>query len=282
MKRYLTVFALLCIVGTAHGAYFQYFAGGLRAYYEVFAQDGGNFNGPFEGTMDRLDYAWAGGSAAVLPQASSGARSDIWRDPLVDSNSIRIQSYSTANGLAATTVCYARGQSYGITQDYLDNYGIFYQIKPDSGEQVGDDVMVYYNDIVSITATGTTYVRIGGPGTMDHLAITRGQLPPVPTEPDSSKEVLRIPNVELTNSTGKDSFSGVHTFPAKIGDIIGIFVENYTVVAGYGPMTGEVTYSTHTMILTVRAVLLGDLDDDDDVDFYDLAILANNWLEGAG
>lgn len=277
MKRYLTVFVLLCIVGTAHGAYFQYYAGQLRAYYEVFAQDGGLFNGSFEGTMNHLTYAWAGGSAAVPPQASSGARSDIWRD--IIGNSIRIQSYSFAEGLAATTACYTRAQTYARTQDYLNNYGIFYQIKPDTDEQNGDDVMVYYNDIVSITASGTTYVRIGGPGTMAHLAITRGQLPPVPTEPDSSKEVLRFPNVPLSNSGG-DWFSGVHTFPAKIGDVIGIFAENYAVVIGDGPLIGEVAYSTHTMILTVRAVLSGDSDYDGDVDFYDLAKLANNWLEG--
>jgi hypothetical protein len=36
------------------------------------------------------------------------------------------------------------------------------------------------------------------------------------------------------------------------------------------------------MILTVRPVLLGDLDDDDDVDLFDLAILANNWLVDIG
>ena len=40
--------------------------------------------------------------------------------------------------------------------------------------------------------------------------------------------------------------------------------------------------STFTMILTVRPVLLGDLDYDDDVDFFDLAILANNWLVDIG
>jgi hypothetical protein len=36
------------------------------------------------------------------------------------------------------------------------------------------------------------------------------------------------------------------------------------------------------MILTVRPVLSGDSDYDGDVDFYDLAKLANNWLEGVG
>ena len=283
MKRYLTVFVLLCIVGTAHGAYFQYHAGQLRAYYEVYAHDGIFPNGSFSGTVNNLSYAWAGGGAAAPPppqvaQASSSARSDIWRDIL--GNSIRIQSYSYAKGLAATTACYTRAETYARTQNSLNEYGIFYQIMPDSGEQVGDDVIVYYNDIVSITAAATTYVRIGGPGTMDHLAITRGLSSTVPTEPDRQYEVLSFPDVALSNSGG-DWFSGGHTFLAEIGDVIGIFAQNYAWIEGDGPLTGEVT-SWHTMILTVRAVLLGDSDYDGDVDFYDLAKLANNWLKGVG
>ena len=75
-------------------------------------------------------------------------------------------------------------------------------------------------------------------------------------------------------------FGGVHAFPAKIGDVIGIFASNYAKVEGSG-VSGDV-YSEHTMILTVRAVLAGDLDNDGDVDFFDLAKLANNWLKGVG
>jgi hypothetical protein len=282
MKRYLTVFALLCIVGTAHGAHFQYYAGGFRAYYEAYAytQYGAVFAGPYSATIDSPSSASTGWFAEVFPQAKGEASSYFWSE--ITGNSLRIQSISLAKGFAADPSCYARGWSKGSTQDY-QTYGIYYQIKPDSGEQAGDDVMVYYNDIVNITATGTTYFSVGGPGTMAHLAITRGQLPPVTTEPDSQKEVLIIPNVELSNSGG-DWFSGVYAFPAKIGDVIGIFAQTEAVVLGNGPTTGtgDISYSNHTMILTVRAVLSGDSDYDGDVDFYDLAILANNWLEGVG
>lgn len=281
MKRYLIIFALLCIIGigSAHGAHFQYFRGGLRAYYNVNARDGIYYDGRFW-TMDHLSYAWAGGSAVASTQSDSGARSDIWRDAI--GNSIRIQSYSIANGFAADSSCNTTAETYGRTQDY-ETYGIFYQIMPDSNEQVGDDVIVYYNDIVSVAATGhaeTTSFRVGGPGTMDHLAITRNQPMPVPAEPDRQYEVLSFPDVVL--SSGNDWFSGVYAFPAKIGDVIGIFVQTYAaVVITYGPKDGEI-YGKHTMILTVKPVLSGDSDYDDDVDFYDLARLANNWLEGVG
>jgi hypothetical protein len=277
MKRYLSVLILLCTVSSVQGAHFSYYAGGLRAYYEVYAQDPVYFDGPLDGTQYSTSYAFVVGTASV-PQASSGARNDIWSE--TSNNSVRIQSYSTANGYASNSLCYASGWGFGRTQN-SQTYGIYYKIMPDDDEQPGDDVMVYYNDMVNISADGHTYVRIGGPGTMDHIAITRGQLPPVPTEPNRDYEVLSFPQVEIPNSDG-DWFSGIHAFPAKIGDVIGIFAENYTKVADWGPLNSEVYYSTHTMILTVRAVLSGDLDHDGDVDFFDLAKLANNWLEGVG
>jgi len=275
MKRYLTIFVLLCTISTAEGAHFSYYGGGLRAFYEVYAENLTDTDGPFSGTQDGTNSAATLGSAVVF-QANSYASSVIASKSL--GNSIRIKSESNANGYGAYSTCYARGQASGSTQS-SQTKGIFYMIMPDANEQTGDDVMVYYNDMLYIWSNGTTYVRIDGPGTMNHLAITRGLLPPVSTEPASEYEVLRFPQVEISNSGG-DLFGGVHAFPAKIGDVIGIFADNYAKVEGPA-VSGEV-YSEHTMILTVRAVLAGDLDYDGDVDFFDLAKLANNWLAGVG
>lgn len=275
MKRYLTIFVLLCTISTAEGADFSYYGGGLRALYEVYAENIPYTDGPRSEYQDGINSASTAGSAVVF-QANSYANSVIASKGL--GNSIRIKSESTANGYGAYSTCYARGQASGSTQN-SQTKGIFYMIMPDGDEQTGDDVMVYYNDMLYIWSSGTTYVRIDGPGTMNHLAITRGLLPPVTGEPASEYEVLSFPQVEISNS-GSDLFSGVHAFPAKIGDVIGIFADNYAKVEG-SAISGEV-YSTHTMILTVRAVLAGDLDHDGDVDFFDLAKLASNWLEGVG
>lgn len=276
MKRYLTIFVLLCTISTVHGAHFSYYAGGLRAFYDVYAWNGSSLDAWSE-TDDDITYAFVTKTAAV-PQANGFARNIIWSD--AGNNSICIRSHSTAEGTADYSYCYGRGSGFGGTQN-SQTYGIFYKIMPDANEQVGDDVMVYYNDFVSILTNGTTYLRIGGPGTMDHVAITRGQLPPGLTEPDRELEVLSFPKVEVSNSANADWYSGVHAFPAQIGDVIGIFAQNSTKVEGWGFLQGSI-YSTHTMILTVRPVLLGDLDYDDDVDFFDLAILANNWLVDVG
>ena len=274
MKRYLTILVLLCTISTAEGAYFNHYGGGLRALYDVYAENPPIIDDPMIDYQDGTSSASIAGSASVF-QANSYASSDIARKSL--GNSIRIKSESTANGYAAYD-CYARGEASGSTQN-SDTKGIFYLIKPDGDEQIGDDVMVYYNDMLYVWSSGTTYVRIDGPGTMNHLAITRGLLPPVTGEPASAYEVLSFPQVEISNS-GCDLFSGVHAFPAKIGDVIGIFADNYAKVDVWST-NGEV-YSEHTMILTVRAILAGDLDHDGDVDFFDLAKLANNWLEGVG
>ncbi|MHC4641823.1 MAG: hypothetical protein ACYS32_09280 [Planctomycetota bacterium] len=272
MKRYLILLILLCVVSTTQGAHFTYYAGGFRAFCDVYAQDSASTHDPLSQTDNSTTAASVTGSAAVL-QARSYARNDINRK--ISGNSIRIILYSVSDGAADNSLSYISGWGYGITQDSL-TYGIFYKIMPDANEQYGDDVIVYYNDNTFVSASGVTHLILGGPGTMDHIAITRGQLPPVTTEPVRENEVLSFPKVEFSNSGG-NWFSGVHPFPAKIGDVIGVFAKNRTDIIGLGPLTGFIE-STFTMILTVRTVLSGDLDYDDDVDFFDLAILANNWL----
>jgi len=278
MKRYLTIFVLLCTISTVHGARFSYYAGGLRANYNVYARNDPLFDGPWILTTPGSTTAASVSKTATVFQASSFARNIIWSD--TSTNSIRIQSLSIAEGAAGYSYCYAGGKGFGRTQN-SQTYGIFYKIMPDANEQVGDDVMVYYNHTANISANGTTAFQIGGPGTMNHLVITRGQLPPVAAEPASENEVLRFPDVNVTNSASTDWFSGIHAFPALIGDVIGIFAENSTAVKGWGTMSGSIE-STFSMVLSVEPVLLGDLDFDDDVDFYDLAILANNWLVDVG
>lgn len=268
----LFVLILLCVVSTVQGAHFSYYAGGFRAYYNVYAEDPSFFDGPKNQAQDSITAASVTGSATV-PLARSYARNDINRK--ISGNSIRLILYSVSDGAANYATCYISGWGYGTTRN-SQTYGIFYSIVPDVNEHYGDDVIVYYSDTAFVSSSGTTHLILGGPGTMDHIAITRGQLPPVTTEPVREKEVLSFPKVELSNSGG-DWFSGVHPFPAKIGDVIGIFVQNSTDIIGTGPLAGSIE-STFTMVLSVRTALLGDLDFDNDVDFFDLAILANNWL----
>ncbi len=280
MKRYLTIFVLLCTISTVHGAHFVYHAGGFRAKYDVWAWDNPVFfDGPWTLTQDSTNSASVSRVSNIgVPQSRFYVLNEIGSD--TSTNSIRIQSFSVAVGAADTGASYAQAKGFNRTQ-YAQNYGIFYKIMPDANEQIGDDVMVYYNHTANIIASGNTHLYIGGSGTMDHIAITRGQLPPVVTEPDREKEVLSFPDVNVINGSSTDWFSGIHAFPALIGDVIGIFAENSTDVEGWGTMNGSI-YSTFSMVLSVRTILSGDLDFDDDVDFYDLAKLANNWLVDIG
>jgi hypothetical protein len=278
MKRYLTILVLLCTISTVHGAHFVYYAGGFRVNYDVYAYNinGPWYDGPWSLTQDTSIAASISKTATVF-QAYGYAYNNIGSK--TSTNSIRIQSFSGAEGVADYSYCYTRGKGFGRTQNFQTK-GIFYKIMPDANEQVGDDVMVYYNHTANIPASGNTHLYIGGPGTMDHIAITRGQLPPVVAEPVREKEVLSFPDVNVTNGSSTDWFSGIHAFPALIGDVIGIFAENSTAVEGWG-MIGSID-SMFSMVLSVEPVLLGDLDDDDDVDFFDLAKLANNWLVDIG
>jgi hypothetical protein len=279
MKRYLTIFVLLCTISTVHGAHFVYYAGGFRANYDVYAYNinGPLFDGPWSSTQDHTSSISAFRESYSVPQVYFKAYNNIGSTTSI--NSIRIQSFSVAVGTANTGTSYARAKGFNRTQ-YAQNYGIFYKIMPDANEQIGDDVRVYYNHTANILASGNTLLYIGGPGTMDHIAITRGQLTPVPTEPPREKEVLSFPDVNVTNGGPADWFSGIHAFPALIGDVIGIFAENSTAVEGWG-VIGSID-SMFSMVLSVEPVLLGDLDFDDDVDLFDLAKLANNWLVDIG
>ncbi|MHC4285741.1 MAG: hypothetical protein ACYSWZ_22615 [Planctomycetota bacterium] len=278
MKRYLTILILLCTISTVHGAHFVYYAGGFRANYDVYAYNDPLFDGPWNLTQDHTSAISVSRESLSVPQVYFNSRNDIRRN--TSTNSIRIQSFSIAEGVANIGGSYTRARGFNRTENTLTK-GIFYKITPDANEQNGDDVMVYYNHTANISASGNTFLYIGGPGTMNHIAITRGQLPPVTAEPVREKEVLSFPDVNITNSGPTDWFSGIHAFPALIGDVIGIFAENSTAVEGWGTMNGSI-YSTFSMVLSTRTILAGDLDFDDDVDFYDLAKLANNWLVDIG
>jgi len=276
MKRYLTLIVLLCVVGAADGAYFGYYAGGFRAFCEVETKDSASPDGYYsDDTNDSTSFAGVEEYAEVT-EAYSYAYNDMWS--YAEDDSICIQTESVADGIADNASAYTSAWGSGRTEsEDPQTYGIYYEIMPDEGEEPGDDVIVYYSDTISISAEGATFAYIGGPGDMSHMAITRGQLPPVPTEPNSEYEVLTWPNLEPNE--GGYWFSGVHTFDAQIGDVIGIFAENYTDITGWGPLDGVVENNLW-IVLTVKPVLAGDLDGDGDVDLLDFAKLAENWLAG--
>jgi len=279
MKRYLTIVVLLCVVGSAtqrrtDGAYFNYYAGGFRAFYEVYAEDSSSSDGYYSDTNDSTFFARVEEYAEVT-EAYSYAYNDMWS--YAEGDSICIQTQSVADAVADNDSAYTSGWGSGRTED-AQTYGVYYQIMPDEGEGLGDDVIVYYSDTISISASGAMFAYVGGPADMNHMAITRGQLPPVLTEPNSEYEVLAWPNLELSDDGGY-WFSGVHTFDAQIGDVIGIFAENHTDITGWGPLDGVVENDLW-IVLTVKPVLAGDLDSDGDVDLGDFAKLAENWLAG--
>jgi len=279
MKRYLILIVLLCVVSPAtqrrtNGANFSYYAGGFRAFCEVDTQDSTSTDGPYSDTNDSTSFAGVE-ELAEVNEAYGYAYNDMWS--YGEGDSICIQTQSVADAVADNDSAYASGWGYGRTED-AQTYGIYYQIMPDEGEDLGDDVIVYYSDTISVSSSGAAFAYIGGPADMNHMAITRGQLPPVLTEPNSEYEVLTLPNLELSEEGGY-WFSGVHTFDAQIGDVIGIFAENYTDITGWGPLDGVVENNLW-IVLTVKPVLTGDLDGDDDVDLRDFAKLAENWLAG--
>lgn len=278
MKRYLTIVVLVWAVNTVHGAHFEYYAGGFTASCDNYSEDYYYISGPFHvsnsGTSDVVveDYS------AVL-QANSIARNSV--TSAYGDHSVGVRLFSLAAAMSLDS--YGHAYSFGsLTSGDSQTRGIFYKIQPDSGEDIGDEVIVYYTGALSIEPTGLLPGNVSGylvgPGDMDHLAITKGQLPPVTTEPDPVTEVWNMPNLELDN-TFYCGFEDVDFFYAEIGDVIGLFASTGTSNIVSGVQLGTVIANL-TVTFTVKSPLAGDLDSDGDVDFQDFAKFAENWLAG--
>jgi len=276
MKQYVTTIILLFVVGNADGAHFSYYAGGFSAFCGVYAEDYSYYDGPYSDTNDSTSFAMVEEYAEVT-DAYSYANNTVWDDNNSRNHSICIRINSFADMVADNADCNGFGYGYA-TSENLETYGIFYEIVPGQGETIGDDVIVYIVSTIKVAAWGQTYAYIGGPAALSYIAITKGLLPPVLTDPGSEYEVFGIENLELIDESF-DWCSRVYSFKAKIGDVIGIFAESYTDVSGQGPLDGVVE-SDITIALTAITLLQGDLDDDGDVDFCDFSIFADNWLEG--
>ena len=274
MRPYLVII-IIVFSTVSHGAYFEYYAGGLRAFSEVYTEDETYYDGPYSDTNDSSLSAMAEEYAEV-PNANSYSANSIWdaNDRQKHSACIRIKSFTDV--LGDNNECYGYGYGYGGTQSGT-TYGIYYKIMPDQNEAVGDDVIVFGVCTMRVEADGPTYAYIGGPADMNYMAVTKGQLPPVTSEPNSKTVVWKLNNQELSNG-GFDQYSSIAPFAAKVGDVVGIFAENYTDITCTGYSSGLIE-SQVTIVLTAKTVLLGDLDDNGTVNFGDFAIFADNWLE---
>jgi hypothetical protein len=275
MKRYLIILALL-IVPAAKGAYFEHYAGSLYSSGQVYAEDNTSIDGPYSDNHENFSDSWVELSAEVT-DAYGYANTSIWDINFPENQSLCLRANSFVDVIATDIDCNAFGYGYASTEDQ-QTYGTYYQIVPGPGEQFGDEVIVSCSTTIKIVNWGQTYAYIGGTGEMDHMAITKGQLPPVSTQPQSNFEVWTMDNLELTDE-GFDGYAGISTFHAEIGDVIGIFAENYSDIGGVGPLDGLIE-SDLTIVLTVKTILAGDIDEDNDVDLYDFTKLADNWLKG--
>jgi len=276
MKRYLHIFILLWAVSTTHGAHFSYYAGGYSAACQVYAEDYGWYDGPYTGFSSGTTEAGST-QTAMVPEARAYASEII--DTLFTSQNDSVWIHVKCDYRASADDSWGYAYGYGLanTSDAA-TYGVFYKIQPDAGESVGDDVTVYHNCTIrsATTSPANAFVDISGPNDMDHVAITLNQLPPVTTEPNSANEIWTIPHFWFSNGRFQDF--GIGTFPAQIGDVIGVFAEVHADIEIVGPSNEEIR-STFSLVLSVESTIKGDLDGDGDVDFYDFSEFADNWLE---
>lgn len=275
----LPCFIVVFCVSVAHGAHFSHYAGSFRTASEAYAKDYYYYDGPYSSLQTKTDSVWVENEAAVL-QANALCRSSVISG--LRDNSLYIRMFSLSAAISLDSYGYAWGLG-GISTIDDSTLGVFYKIEPDAGEELGDEVIVHWAGQISIEPMGNSprgdiSAYLSGLGEMDHLAVTKGQLPPVITAPDEATEVWTMPNIVLHNNYYY-GFENIHTLKAQIGDVIGIFVGVGTGNTCSGYQSGTVI-SNLTATVTVESVLSGDLDGDGDVDFQDFAKFAENWLVG--
>lgn len=279
--RLVILFAVMigAFIENAQSAHFSYVAGEFSAVCEVYAQDAYLLDGPYSAGRNQKSSTFVEEEALVF-QANSLARCNI-QSGFFD-NSLHIQASSFASAISLDIAGYAYGVAGGSTSSE-DTLGIFYKIEPDSGEMLGDNVIVYFTGAVSIepmgrSPRGDVRALLTGAGEMDHMAITKGQLPPVTTAPDAAYEIWTEQNIVL-NNTSHYGFEKVHRFNAQIGDVIGLFITTGASNECLGYESGTII-SNLMITFTVERVRAGDLDGDGDVDLQDFAQFADNWLAG--
>jgi len=280
MKWQPVVVLVLCAWSVCTGAYFDYYAGAMTASCEVYSEKYEGeilyYDGPYSDVNESTWFADVEQEAYVSDDSFAYSYNAIWDINAPSSGSVALRFNSFADVEETTADCNGYGYGYGSTED-TQTFGMFYMVAPHLGEDYGDAVTVYVSVTIKVGAWGDNYTYIGGCGPyMDHMAITVNQPLPVVDAPEPAYEVWTLDNLELLDS-GTDEYTGVYSFDARVGDVVGVFAENYTDITGQGPLSGLVE-SDLTIVLTAR--LTGDLDGDGDVDGYDFARFANNWLAG--
>lgn len=277
--KYCLLFCLLaCGLPVTYAAHFEYYAGGFTASCENYCEDYYYIDGPYSANNTGADEVFVEDLSMVL-QAGTLARSHVVSGYFDHSLHFRAVSFATAMSFDTDG---SGNCSSSLTAADGETLGVFYRIEPDAGEAIGDEVVVYWDGEISIEPTGvypgTAVGSLAGSGSMDHVAITKGQLPPVIDAPDPDNEIWSMDNVERTNTFyyGAESVSW---FDAQVGDVIGIFVSIGTGNAVSGYQSGTIT-SNLSATFTVQPRLKGDLDNDGDVDVLDFAEFADNWLTG--
>ncbi len=183
---------------------------------------------------------------------------------------------------SVSSISYESGTDIDVLSQFTtanepDSLGYFVKIIPsEEGEKAGDKVSVTINLNPYVDIKGdNTYVWMRGPAGRDHFCIALNPEYDENGMPTEETEIYSHENI-LTNSSFSDS--GSIEFEAKIGDVIGIFIE---VGCSVHQTDTSFRYASVSSPVYFELELLknsADINNDGYVNMLDVAILANNWL----
>ena len=297
MKRCLVIIIWLSICSCAYGVHFTYYDGHVRGAALAYARQGVEENGPesdIEESIEACKVEKVLGASDEMGGTISAACQSIASmiDPNAGDDVVFVSaplSIVRADGSSPQ----GDANAIGSTQD-PDTYGIFYRIEPDGNQEYGDLVRVWYEWRIVVThhIGSSTYAYAGGPrdgnngayDDMSYMAITRNIEPPVTGDfgPEDVNNIVWFRNnIEIEDDDYYESSQHLEFHPsflAQIGDVIGIFAENQTLIEASG--SGVEVMQGHVTIILHLSYLEGDLDFNGKVNWLDFVIFAENWLAG--
>lgn len=270
----ISLAVLLAFWTPSYGAHFAQVGGGFSAEAGAYASDSQGSGEPNIASDYDPEYVWLRlDSVTDLTYANGEAYGEAG---FCDASYPPIEVHLGGCPYIYTGDLYPNSWAYGnceLAAPSVTN-GIFFFIEPGAGESIGDEIFVHYTCELSADIAGQSWCTFGGPGSMDHMAITLNESPPVTGSPNPAKEVWTRDEFQVTSGYF-DIDDGA--FEARIGDVVGVFV---SVRARSALTSGEYGWADGYAWLKLWANdrCPADFNDDRVVNFKDIAVLADYWL----
>ena len=216
----------VCFTANLYAAEFIFYDGGLHSQSGVYASKGDDVFGPESDANGGEDYADSYVSANLYSEDPQDhywvdSAGDGYAQTSMETDYIMVDVYGSAYGYSDSSEGIMDAYGNGNTVIPRVTTGIYYQISPGPGDNIGDFVLISFSWSGSMSTTGGGYANLDG-GYQDDIAITLNDFPsPNGSDPDAA--VWTHSSASIFDYDFWEDFDEGY-FYAQIGDIVGIHI----------------------------------------------------------